>query len=154
MAPPSIVRVGPYPLQLPDFWGEGSVREKPGFFGYNAVAIDGVSFALNVLSDLGKDADERARLIGAMVKGYSPQRHLTQRTSFQGVAFEGHRLEETAVLGAGSIYEIHLCEAYGDLLQLGFGFIAPLAREESLRHLFLTMVTGAIIRRGYELHGR
>ena len=150
----SLVKVGPYELQLPEFWGSGSVREKPGFFGYNAVAVEGVSFALNVLSGLGSDAAERARLVEALVNGYAPQRHTTEKSSFQGTVFESHRLDETEALGAGSVYELHLCEAYGDLLQLGFGFIKPLPQEQSLRHLFLTMVTGAIVRRGYAMHAR
>ncbi|WP_437605990.1 hypothetical protein WMF20_33745 [Sorangium sp. So ce834] len=45
-----------------------------------------------------------------------------------------------------------LCEAYGDLLLFGFGFVAPLEQEESLRMLFTTMVSGAIVERGYSLH--
>ncbi len=33
---------------------------------------------------------------------------------------------------------------------MGFGFVLPLEQEASLRHLFLSMVHGAIIERGYD----
>ena len=153
METPFVVEVGPYKLQLPAFFERGSVRKKPGFAGYNTTVGD-VSFALNVLDDLGRDAAERARLVEALVTGYAPERHLVRRSTFQGIALEEHRLEETAALGPGSVYELCLCEAYGDLLQLGFGFFQPQPKEESLRHLFLTLLAGAIVDRGYALHSR
>lgn len=145
----SPVSVGPYLLTLPDFWVGGELREKPGFFGYNAIAVEGVSFAFNVIVGRGDDAEERQRIVDAMAAGYAPERHLTNQSKFLGVPFEGHRFEETKPLGPGSIYELHLTSAYGDLLLLGFGFVAPLAQESSLRHLFLTLVNGAIVQRGY-----
>jgi len=71
-----------------------------------------------------------------------------------GVTFERHRLEECKQLGPGAVFEIWLCEAYDDLLQFGFGFVAPLEQEEALRNLFVSMVSGAIVDRGYALHGQ
>lgn len=153
MDKPFLVEVGPYKLQLPAFFERGSVRAKPGFAGYNTTAGD-VSFALNVLLERGGDTDERERLVDSLVAGYGPERHLVRRSTFQGIPIEAHRLEETAALGPGSVYELHLCEAYGDLLQLGFGFFQPQPKEESLRHLFLTVLAGAIVDRGYALHSR
>lgn len=144
--------VGPYSLQLPDFWVSGSLREKPGFFGYNAVAVPGVSFALNVLVNFGDNTEEKQRIVNGMVSGYAPQRHLSSRTTFMGILFEAHRLEDTAPLGPGSVYEIYLTSAYGDLLMMGFGFTTPLEQEASIRHLLLTIVHGAIIQSGYERH--
>ncbi|AGP39021.1 hypothetical protein SCE1572_33800 [Sorangium cellulosum So0157-2] len=154
MMEPKIVHVGPYPLRLPELWyEEGDVREKPGFFGYNAVAIVGVSFDFYVLVGRGRDEEERRRHVDGFVKGKAPLRHLRERTSWQGMAFEQHRLEECTKLAPGAVYELFLCEAYGDLLLFGFGFVAPLEQEESLRTLFTTMVSGAIVERGHSLHG-
>lgn len=145
----SKISVGPYALKLPDFWVSGSSREKPGFFGYNAVAIPGVSFAFNVIVNCSDD-NEKARVIDGLVSGYAPERHLSARSQFLGITFEAHRFEETKPLGPGSVYEVYITSAYGDLLMLGFGFVQPLEQEASLRHLFLSMVHGAIIERGYE----
>jgi hypothetical protein len=146
------IQIGPYPLLLPDFWHEpGTVREKPGFFGYNAVATPGVSFDLYAIAGVGDDPDERARLVDAHVRGMAPQRHEHDELRYEGVVFEHHRLEQCEALAPGAVYELYLTEAYGDLLHLGFGFTAPLEQEESLRLLFLTMVSGAIVRRGYAL---
>lgn len=154
MTEPNIVHVGPYPLRLPEFWyGEGNVREKPGFFGYNAVAIAGVSFDFYVIVGRGRDEEERRRLVEQFVAGKAPLRHLTESTSRQGMVFEQHRLEECTELAPGAVYELTLCDAHGDLLLFGFGFVAPIEQEESLRMLFTTMVSGAIAERGYSLHG-
>ncbi|WP_438008366.1 hypothetical protein WME89_06465 [Sorangium sp. So ce321] len=154
MIEPKLVHVGPYPLRLTEFWyEEGDVREKPGFFGYNAVALVGVSFDFYVIVGRGRDEEERRRHVDGFVKGKAPLRHLRESTSWQGVAFEQHRLEECTKLAPGAVYELFLCEAYGDLLLFGFGFVAPLEQEESLRMLFTTMVSGAIVERGYSLDG-
>lgn len=154
MTNPRIVHVGPYPLHLPDFWcDEGDVREKPGFFRYNAVAIAGVSFDFYAIVGRGRDQEERQRLVDGFVAGKAPLRHLCESTSWQGMAFEKHRLEECAKLAPGAVYELFLCEACGDLLLFGFGFVAPLEQEESLRTLLLTMVTGAVVERGDSLDG-
>lgn len=148
------VHVGPYPLRLPDFWYEkGVVREKPGFFGYNAIATPGVSFDFYVIVGRGRDGAERERLLEAQIKGKDPDRHVHEEAKFQGIAFERHRLEECKGLAPGAVFEIFLCEAYGDLLQFSFGFVSPLEQEESLRMFFTTMVSGAIVDRGYALHG-
>ncbi|APR82760.1 Hypothetical protein A7982_08109 [Minicystis rosea] len=154
MTETKMVHVGPYPLRLPDLWyEEGDVREKPGFFGYNAIATAGVSFDFYVIVGRGQDEEERRRYVDGFVKGKAPMRHLRESTRWQGMAFEQHRLEECTKLAPGAVYELFLCEAYGDLLLFGFGFVAPLEQEESLRMLFMTMVSGAIVERGHSLYG-
>ncbi|MFY0573214.1 hypothetical protein ACN28S_01560 [Cystobacter fuscus] len=154
MTEPKSVHVGPYPLRLPEFWyEEGDVREKPGFFGYNAIAIAGVSFDFYVIVGRGRDEEERRRYIDGFVRGKAPLRHLRESTRWQGMVFEQHRLEECTKLAPGAVYELFLGEAYGDLLLFGFGFVAPLEQEESLRMFFTTMVSGAIVERGHSLDG-
>jgi len=143
------VRVGPYTLLLPDFWEEpGTVREKAGFFGYNAVAMPGVSFDFYVMIGRAGDPAEREKLVSAFAQGKTPARHVRSEESFQGVVLERHRMGGCSALGPDAVYELALCDAFDDLLLFGFAFTAPLEVEQSLQLLFTTMVIGSIVDRG------
>jgi hypothetical protein len=87
------VDVGPYPLRLPDFWYEArEVREKPGFFGFDAIATPGFSFGFYVLVGRGADAGERERLLEAQVRGKGAQRRRAVRQHLlQGAEYETSR---------------------------------------------------------------
>lgn len=150
-----LAQVGPYSLRLPDFWYESPpVREKPGFFGYNAIATPGVSFDFYVFLGRGDDHDLRHEIVAASLRSKSPARHHDEREVFHGIPFERHRFEDCRALAPDAVYELIITEAYGDQLHLGFAYVAPLEQEEALRHLFSTMLAEAIVDRGQELSSR
>lgn len=147
MPPSNTIDVGGYVLTLPDFWQEsGEVRERPGFFGYNAVATGGVSFDLSVILGRSQDVEERKLLVNAMLEGYAPERHQVTQETFRGTALERHRMEGLKGFPPGAVYELFLCDAYEDLLAFGFSYTAPLPQEEALRNLFQFMVYAAIVK--------
>ena len=143
---PRSVRVGSYTLELPASWGTGAVRAQPGISVYNAVAAPGVSFAFNVMVGIAGDTQERTRLVDAMVTAYGAGEHVVTWEMLDGIELERHRMENTRRLGPGSVYEFHLFEAHGDLLQFGYGFVGPLPDEDALRESFKALVRSAVRR--------
>jgi hypothetical protein len=146
-----MVNVGPYQLQLPGFWPELSIEEKPGFYGSKATLGDGVAFDFAVHVGKGDNAAERQRLVGAYVKGEEADRHVRCDTSVMGAALEGHRFEGAKARGPRAIHELYVGAAYGDLLLLGCSFETPADSDAKMRQLFFTMVGAALIRRGSSL---
>lgn len=144
-------RVGPYPLELPSFWMELNVREKPPLFASSSIVTAGVSFDFNVLLGMGADQAEAARLEAHLLDAFAAERREPREELFHGLTYRGYRFEGVHKLGPRSIHEAYLVTAYDDLLHFGYTLSEPSDAEEALRHLFFTMIEGAIVERGYEL---
>jgi hypothetical protein len=142
------VKVGPYELQLPGFWPELTLQDKPGFFGSSAALAGGMTFDFAVHVGKGEDAKEKAQLVAAHADSEKADRKARCDTTVMGAALEGHRFEGAKSRGADAVYELYVGSAYGDLIVLGCAFLQPSEKDESLRQLFFTMVGAALMRRG------
>lgn len=144
------VAVGPYPLRLPDFWEDISLRDKPPLHASNSLVGPGVSFDFAVILGIGDDEEERARIEQAML-GARPAARVTRlEESYHGLELRGFRLEDMEQFGEGSIHESYSVRAYDDLVLFAYSLTdGHASSEDSLRLLFFTMVEGAIVERGY-----
>lgn len=145
---PKIAKVGPYELEIPDFWSSISVREKPPLYAANSVVGPGVSFDFTVLQGVGDNPKERAQMEAALLDGYRAQKVTPLEETFHGLHYQGHRLEQVQVLGPEAIHEMYFVVAYGDLIHFAYSLGNAIPEEETLRHLFFTMAESAIVRRG------
>jgi len=148
---PKITKIGPYELEIPDFWSSITVREKPPLYVSNSVVGPGVSFDFAVLEGVGDNPAERAHMEAALLDGYGAQKVTPLDETFHGLHYQGHRLEQVHALGPGAIHEMYFVVAYGDLLHFAYSIGNAIPEEDTLRHLFFTMVESAIVRRGYAI---
>ena len=140
--------LGPYPFEVPDFL-EFPVRNKPPLHAVNVIVAHRITFDFTIILDQGDD-DTRREIAAAFADGLQGH-HTIEPYSLHGNEFELHRFTEMAGLD-DAIAEHYLGFAYGDLVHVGF--IHPHAHDETdrLRLLALTMMNGAIVRRGMALH--
>ncbi|MFO0724464.1 MAG: hypothetical protein U1E65_11810 [Myxococcota bacterium] len=147
---PGTTAVGPYQLRLPAFWRSTSVREKPPLFASSSVVSPGVSFDFSVLVGLGADTAEEERALAAILDAHGGRTTAIEE-QYHGMEIRGHRMVDLPELGPGSVRELMTLRAYGDLLIFGY-ILSSAAEEESWRMLFLTLVEGAVVDRGYALN--
>jgi len=143
-----VLQLGPYQLQLPAFWPEGAVDEKPGYVGTKAALAGGMTFELGVALGKGVATKERDRQLRAVLKEEDGAKHTRCDTTVMGATLDGHRFEGGPKRGADGVYEFYAGTAYGDLLLLRCSTEKAGSDFTTMRQLFFTMVGAALIRRG------
>jgi hypothetical protein len=139
--------VGPYLFHVPAWCTRAAVHDAPPFHRLEGVAVNQVSLTVGVVVGQGTQA-EVDRCLDQLGPAWKGERTEQASLVLEGIALEGFRVHGAS---AGDL-QLRLVEAYvgvcgPDLLLVNVLYGGDGASDVATRHLFVAMITGAILRR-------